>query len=257
MNVLIADDELQARKRLTRLLAGISDVTLVGECRSGDEVLAQLGDPHRCDPTVDVLLLDIRMPGLSGLETKALLGDEGPYVIFATAHEEHALEAFDVGAVDYLLKPVEPAKLARALDRAARMLGLRDAAVDAPAGQARDPDSAERLAVETRSGVVLLEPSEIDCAVLDAELVTLWTQRGDFIVDQSLQRLEERLSARGPGCDFVRAHRRVLLNLARVQRFESLPTGGYDAYFDVPAGGSRSAPVSRQAARALRRRFGL
>ncbi len=255
MKVLIADDELLARKRLTRLISELAEVELVGECSSGDEVLARLvGDEA---PAVDVLLLDIRMPGLSGLETKAVLGDDGPYVVFVTAHEDHAVEAFDVGAVDYLLKPVDLDRLRRALDRAARLLGL-EAKASTTTSDRPNGDPSDRLAVQTRDGVVLLDPAEIDCAVLDSELVTLWTARGDFIVDQSLQRLEERLAAPGPGCEFVRAHRRVLINLGRVQRFASLSTGGYDAWFSGRDGEpARSVPVSRQAARALRRRFGL
>lgn len=257
MKVLIADDELQARKRLARLITEISGAVLVGECSSGDEVIARLqGDEASA---VDVLLLDIRMPGIDGIEAKARLGDEGPYVVFVTAHEDHAVEAFDVGAVDYLLKPVDLDRLRRALARVGRLLGL-----DASSSSTAEPDVEHsgdppgRLAVQTREGVVLVDPSEIDCAVLDAELVTLWTARGDFLVDQSLQRLEERLAARGPGCEFVRAHRRVLINLGRVERFVSLSTGGYDAWFVGRDGApARSVPVSRQAARALRRRFGL
>lgn len=260
MRILIADDELQARKRLQRLLSAMPEVDLAAVCSSGDEVVATLGGDEPVD--VDVALLDIRMPGLSGLETKALLGEDGPYVVFVTAHEEHALEAFDVGAVDYLLKPVDAARLARALERARRMLGLGGGLDGAEAnGVGETSTGPERLAVETRDGVVLLDPAEIQCAVLEAELVTLWTARGDFLVDQSLQRLEDRLGHRAPGADFVRAHRRVLLNLEQVGRLESLPTGGYRAWFETNGGAGpqaqRSAPVSRQAARALRRRFGL
>ncbi|MEY4509744.1 MAG: response regulator, partial [Pseudomonadota bacterium] len=112
LRVLVADDEATARRRLVRLLAAFPHVTVVAECTNGREVIAHL---EACQRPPDILLLDIRMPELSGLEACALLPEESPYVIFATAHSEHALEAFEVGAEDYLLKPIEAASLERAL----------------------------------------------------------------------------------------------------------------------------------------------
>lgn len=233
LRVLIADDELLARRRLTRLLSAMPDVELAGECASGEEVLARVRAGG-----VDVLLLDIHMPGLTGLDAMALLPAEGPYVIFCTAHSSHAVEAFDAGAVDYVLKPVEAARLQKALERA----GARRAAV---AGA----DSVQRLAIPMRQGIVLVDPREISHAVLDGELVTVSTAQGDYLTDFTLQELEEKLP---PGL-LERVHRRALLNLDHVVRLEPLETGGFTARTRR----GQAVDVSRQAARALRRRFGL
>jgi two-component system LytT family response regulator len=247
MQVLIADDEEIARKRMRRLLAGIGDVDLVGECHDGAGVLEWVDRQE----DLDVLLLDIRMPGIDGIETKALMPADGPYVIFTTAHQEHALDAFEVGAVDYLLKPIEAARLRRALDRARRHLGMnsdRKVAANAEGGSRSEP-GVERIPVSTRQGIVLIDPKELTHAIFDGELVTLHTARGEVLCDYTLQDLELRLG----GDPFVRVHRRALLNLERVARLEPLETGGFTAH---TLAGER-VPVSRQAARRLRKRFGL
>jgi len=235
LRVLIADDEAMARRRLLRLVSALPDVAIVGECQSGEEVLSRVrgGD-------VDVLLLDIQMPGLSGLETKALMSEGQPYVIFTTAHPEHALEAFDVGAVDYVLKPIEAARLAKALERARR---YRDTATGEGAAD------IDRLAVPTSKGVVLLDPQEVSHAVFDGQLVTIHLRGGTILTDMTLQDLAQRLERHA----FERVHRRALLNLAHVTRLEPIETGGYVA---ITAAGQR-VEVSRQAARDLRRRLKL
>ncbi len=237
LQVLIADDELLARRRLARLLAELPGVALVGECCSGQELLATLA---RGEQEVDLVLLDIHMPGLSGLEAGALLPEDGPYIIFTTAHEEHALAAFDLGAVDYLLKPIDAVRLGKALLRARRRLGA----------QASQP-AAElvRLPVATRQGIRLLDPRELSHATFDGELVTLHTRGGPLLTDFSLQDLEERL----PAGVFERVHRRALINLEQLACLDPLETGGYTAR--MHDGGL--VPISRQAARRLRRRLGL
>lgn len=237
LQVLIADDELLARRRLARLLAELPGVTLVGECSSGQELLAALA---RGEHEVDLVLLDIDMPGLTGLETGALLPEDGPYIIFITAHEEHALAAFDLGAVDYLLKPIDAVRLGKALQRARRRLGAQ---AGAPAAE------LVRLPVSTRQGIRLLDPRELSHATFDGELVTLHTRGGPLLTDFSLQDLEERL----PAGVFERVHRRALINLEQLACLDPLETGGYTAR--MQDGGL--VPISRQAARRLRRRLGL
>ena len=237
LQVLIADDEQLARRRLARLLADLPGVRLVGECTSGQEVLATLAGGA---VEVDLVLLDIHMPGLTGLETGALLPDDGPYVIFTTAHGEHALAAFDLGAVDYLLKPIDAVRLGKALARARRRLGPQ-------AG----PPVAElvRLPVSTRQGIRLVDPRDLSHATFDGELVTLHTRGGPLLTDFSLQDLEDRL----PAGAFERVHRRALINLEQLACLDPLETGGYTAR--MRDGGL--VPISRQAARRLRRRLGL
>ena len=180
LRVLVCDDELIARKRASRLLLDRANVEVVRECASGDEVLAALADED-----VDVVVLDINMPGMSGLETVMKMPEDRPYVIFLTAHPEHALDAFDVGATDYLLKPVDEARLQKALDRARRQL-------DAPApASAEEGAKLARLAISTKGGVVLLSPDEVTHAAFDGQLVTVHTRDRAVLSDATLQELED------------------------------------------------------------------
>ncbi|MEW5743579.1 MAG: LytTR family DNA-binding domain-containing protein [Myxococcota bacterium] len=238
LKVLIADDEQLARARLARLLTAMPNVEIVGEAKDGDEVLARVRQGG-----VDLVLLDIQMPKLSGTEALALWPREGPWVVFCTAHAEHAVAAFDGGAVDYLLKPVEPQRLAKALERA-RERGTRKAFA-----AALEKHQLSRLAITTRQGVVLVDPAAVTCAVLEDELVTVHTRESSYLTDFTLNELEERL----PAGKFERVHRRAIVNLEAVSRLEPLETGGYTAR----TSSGHSVEVSRQSARELRRRLGL
>jgi two-component system LytT family response regulator len=242
LRILIADDELLARRRLSRLCAALPGAVVVGEVESADEVLARVREGG-----LDVVLLDVQMPGLSGVDAMQLWPEGGPHVVLCTAHADHALAAFDVGAVDYLLKPVEPARLARALERVRRR--VEPPAPLPPAQPAPAAPLLARLALPTHKGVVLLDPMLVSHALLDGELVTVYTAQGDFLCDYSLQELEEKL----PADRFERVHRRAILNLAEVVRLEPLDTGGYIARTSR----GHSVEVSRQSARELRRRLGL
>ncbi|MBA2319682.1 MAG: response regulator transcription factor [Deltaproteobacteria bacterium] len=235
LRVLIADDEAMARMRLARLLGALPDVAIAGECTDGDEVLARIegGD-------VDVVLLDIHMPRLTGVEALALMGEGGPVVVFTTAHPDFAVAAFDGGAVDYVLKPIEPARLRKALDRARERLHPRR---DVPAA------TAGRIALPTRKGITLLDPSDILYAAIEGETVVVHTTRGPLFTDFRLNELETRL----PAERFLRVHRRALVNLARIERLDDVESGGYLAIF---ADSSRIG-VSRQVARRLRRAWDL
>jgi two-component system, LytTR family, response regulator len=238
LKVLIADDEQVARARLHRLLGAMTDVEIVGECDDGDAVLSRIRQGG-----VDVVLLDIQMPKLKGTEALQLWPKDGPQVVFCTAHAQHALEAFDGGALDYVLKPVDAARLQKALARARE----RGAPERFRAEVAKH--QLDRLPITTRQGVVLVDPSSISHAVLEGELVTVFAGAEKYLTDYSLNELEERL---GKG-RFERVHRRALLNLTHVSRLEPLDTGGYFAR--TTAG--HSVEVSRQSARDLRKRLGL
>lgn len=239
LRVLIADDEQLARARLTRLLSSMEDVTVVGEAKDGDEVLTKVRAGG-----IDVVLLDVQMPKLTGVEAMALWPADGPWVVFCTAHAEHAVKAFEVDAVDYLLKPVEPDRLKKALDKA-RQRETKETFSAA----VKKHQSIPRLPVQTRQGLVLLDPDSVTHAVLDGELVTVHTKDASFLTDYSLNDLEQRL----PPGRFERVHRRALLNLEAVARLEPLDTGGYLAR----TSNGHSVEVSRQAARDLRKRLGL
>jgi len=251
MRVLVADDELLARKRLLRLLAAMEGIVVAGECESGEAVLERVkaGD-------VDVVLLDIHMPGLTGLEAAPLLPEDGPVIVLCTAHPDHAVEAFELGAADYVMKPVEAGRLKKALARAkARLAARAPRTPPVRSGAGEEPrEGAEarvltRLAIPTRQGIVLLDPRSVSHAVLDGELVTVTTDAGTYLSDSSLGDLQERL----PHDSFERVHRRAILNLEHVVRLEPLETGGFLAH----TRGGHSVEVSRQAARELRRRLGL
>ena len=245
LTALIADDEELARRRMKRLLEDADDIEIVSECTTAVEVLQALAK----EP-VDLLFLDIHMPGMSGIEALMLLPEPRPYVIFCTAHAEHALSAFDVGAVDYLLKPIESERLDKALARARHAAGADPR--DSSAGEANGaPESApfERLPIATKTGIFLVSPEDVVSAVLEGELVRVRTSKGDFLSDDSLQALGGKL----PGSHFYRVHRRAIVNLKHVVRLEPLDTGGYVAHTSLGDG----VEVSRQAARLLRRRLGL
>lgn len=232
MRVLIADDEALARKRLTRLCSAIQGVEIVGECQDGEQVLERVAKGD-----VELVLLDIHMPNLSGLDALALLPEDGPRVVFTTAHAEHALAAFEHGAADYVLKPVEAGRLAKAIERVRVQLGAR----------AGSNGGLDKLPIETRKGLLLLDPSELSHAIIQGELVDLHTDRGVLSTDLRLADLEKRLP------HLERVHRRALVDLSRIERLESQPTGGYVAHMKD---GSRVA-ISRASARVLRRRLGL
>jgi two-component system LytT family response regulator len=242
VRILVADDEQLARNRLVRLLAGMDDVAVVGQCDSGQAVLDRLKEED-----VDVLLLDIHMPGLTGLETAELLPENGPVVVLCTAHPDHALAAFELGAADYVMKPIEAGRLKRALGRARAALVARQHAPKV--GTESPPTVFARLAIPTRQGIVLVDPRDVSHAVLDGELVSIVAGNATFLSDQPLGDLQERL----PRELFERVHRRALLNLEHVVRLEPNDTGGFVAH----TRGGAAVEVSRQAARELRKRLGL
>jgi two-component system, LytTR family, response regulator len=234
LRVLIADDEEMARRRMRRLLSSMPDVEIVAEAKSGEEALLLL-DAH----PVDVALLDVHMGRISGLTVSDTAAELGVEVVLTTAHAEHAVEAFDKGAVDYLLKPIDEARLVQALRRVRSRL--------APLPPAKESPALERLALEVRGEVLFLKTADISHALLEGELVTLFTRDAAHLTELSLTELEAKLPS------LLRVHRRALLALDHVSRLVPQPTGGYLA----KTHGGHEVPVSRQAARELRRRLGL
>jgi two-component system LytT family response regulator len=243
LRVLVCDDELMARKRVLRLLSELPGIEATFECESGEQVLARLSDED-----VDVAILDINMPGLSGLETVMKMPEDRPYIIFLTAHPEHAVQAFDVGAVDYLLKPVDDARLAKAITRARQSLDQGNAEGREPSALPAAARPA-KLAIATHDGAALVNPADVTHATFDGALVTVHTADRAILTDDTLQDLEAKLPA-GP---FERVHRRALVNLDHVDRLESVDSGGYVACLST----GKRVDVSRQSARRLRRRLGL
>lgn len=237
LRVLVCDDELMARKRVLRLLGELEGIEATIECESGEQVLERLGQDE-----VDIAILDVNMPGLSGIETVLAMPEDRPYIVFLTAHPEHAVKAFEVGAVDYVMKPVDDARLSKAIERARAILDSGP--------KTEVPPALAKLAIATHDGAALVSPSEVTHATFDGTLVTVHTSSRTILTDDTLQDLETKLGRAG---SFERVHRRAILNLDHVERLESVDSGGYVAV--LPAG--KRVDVSRQSARKLRRRLGL
>lgn len=231
MRVLIADDEPLARVRLRGLLARRSDVTVVGEVGDGEAMLDACAELKP-----DLVLLDVEMPGLTGTAAARRLGAlaERPQVVFCTAYEQHALSAFDLGATDYLLKPVRAERLDEALDRA---LARR-----AP------PQSAERVAwLRARSGSdeVRVALADVLYLLADEKYVAVHHAGGMWLIDESLRQLEAAHGER-----LVRLHRNCLVPRERLQGLKTLPDGRVLARLagtDVaPEVSRRNLPAVRQ-----------
>lgn len=210
LRVLIVDDEPPARNRLRELLADIASrlpVVVAGEAANGREALTLVG----VEP-VDVILLDIRMPGMDGLETAQhlLKLPAPPAVIFTTAYDSHAVQAFEVNAVDYLLKPVREERLLGALQKAralspARLDALREAA----------PRARTHLSVVERGRITLVPVSDIVYLKAELKYVTVRTAQREYLVEESLGALESEFGER-----FLRIHRSCLVARAAVVGFE-------------------------------------
>jgi two-component system LytT family response regulator len=242
LRVLVCDDELMARKRVLRLLGELGGIEATIECESGEQVLARLQEDD-----VDVAILDVNMPAMSGIETVLAMPEERPYVIFLTAHPEHAVKAFEVGAVDYVLKPVDDARLSKAIERARAFL---DHGENERTGRDGTPPKLSKLAIATHDGAALVSPSDVTHATFDGTLVSVHTSSRTILTADTLQDLETKL---GPSGTFERVHRRAILNLDHVERLESVDSGGYVACLST----GKRVDVSRQSARKLRRRLGL
>jgi two-component system LytT family response regulator len=221
--VLIADDEPLARRGVRQLLAAFPAFQVVGESRSGHETLAMLDElrPH-------VLFLDIQMPEMDGLEViRRRTPARMPATVFLTAHEQHAIKAFDAGAHDYLVKPVAEARFVTTMQRLMRR--LRDGG---PSGE----DAC--LVVTTSRGILVFSFREIDWIEAADNYARVWRGGRGYLLRESLASLETRIASAG----FVRAHRGALVRLAAVR---ALNRGAPGELFALLTTGAR-VPVSRR-----------
>lgn len=261
--VLIADDEPLARTRLRALLARHPQFELVAECGNGAAVLAAL----RSGPA-DVLFLDIRMPGLDGIATVEALGREAPWsrdcpprVVFVTASEEHAIRAFEIEAVDYLVKPVDIDRFDRAMQRLLKTLGAASSPVDASAlaaadaalrsalqalsggahsapvrdiavaanAEAQQGDAPydgyiKRLVIRDAKGMYFVAIADVDRAEADGNYVAVIAGGRRHLVRESLQQLAAKLNPE----EFVRVHRSHVVRIDRIRRLEPSGHGEYE-----------------------------
>jgi two-component system, LytTR family, response regulator len=209
----VVDDERLAVQRLTRLLAATGRVEVVGATRDPEAALAFLRAR-----TVDVLFLDVQMPGLTGFELLEQLGKDMP-VVFTTAFDRYALAAFDVSSVDYLLKPIEPERLERALDKVERLANAREREPDVRAlarelaAQLAPGHRLERVASRVGERTTVLDVARITHFFSKDKLTFAVVGGREHAIDFTLSDLEERLDARR----FVRIHRATIVNVAFVQ----------------------------------------
>jgi two-component system response regulator AlgR len=240
MKVFIADDEAPARERLKELLGDIAEdvpTTVVGESRNGLETLERLPQTG-----AELLLLDIQMPGLGGLEVARHLAGlpNPPTVVFVTAHDRHAVEAFELNALDYLLKPVRAERLAAALKKAT--VPAREQLARA----AQNP--REYLSVAERNRIVLVPVREIVFLRAEQKYVTLRTREREHLIEEPLVSLEREFAA-----TFVRIHRNCLVARSAIRGFERGAGPDDEPHWLVVLDGlEERLPVSRRQWPALR-----
>ena len=224
IRVVIADDEPLARERIRTLLAPHTDLELVAECQDGEDAIRVLAAERP-----DLLFLDVQMPELDGFGViSAIPASQRPWVVFITAYDEHAVRAFEVNAIDYLLKPVEPkrfeAAIARVRERLAQPASVRDAALEAVLTELRKARGhATRLVVRDGSKVSFVRPEEIDWIDAAGNYARLHVAGTTHLLREPLKALEARLDPER----FLRVHRSAIVNLERIASVEPYFHGEY------------------------------
>jgi two-component system response regulator AlgR len=236
--VFIADDEAPARARLKELLADIRPelaTVVVGESANGLDVIERLPGSG-----AQVLLLDIQMPGIGGIEVARHLGglESAPAIVFVTAHDRHAVEAFELNALDYLMKPVRAERLAAALKKAQAAGPAPRERLERAAAGAR-----EFFSIAERNRVVLVPVAEVLYLKAELKYVTLRTRMGEHLIEEPLVAIEREFAER-----FVRVHRNCLVARAAIRGFERTADGSEEEpYWNVVlADLEERLPVSRR-----------
>jgi two-component system LytT family response regulator len=253
MRAFLVDDEPLALKRLQRMLAATKRVEVAGA--SSDPVDAV---PAILEAKPDILFLDIEMPGMTGFEMLAHLQPQ-PWVVFTTAYDRYALDAFGVNSVDYLLKPIEAAHLDRALDKIERLRGsaappeMRELIdrLTAVAGAVRSPSYPDRVASRVGERIEFIDLELITHFFAADKLTFAATGAKNYAVDYTIQELEQKLD---PG-KFVRVHRATLVNVAHVQELHSWFAG--KMVLRLKDAKHTELTVSRDRVRALKQRLGV
>jgi len=210
IHAMVVDDESLARSNLTVLLQADPDIASITECGSGMEAVAEI---KRSKP--DLVFLDVQMPECGGFDVLELLGNDLPTIIFVTAYDEYALRAFEAGALDYLSKPFDNARFARALNRAKDKLAHYAPSRSRP---------AERLVVKNRAQVLFLNIADIDWIEAAGYYACVHVGSDTHIIRRTLLDLEQDLG----GDRFSRIHRSVIVNLDRIQGLELQNGGEYE-----------------------------
>ncbi len=214
MRVLIVDDEKPARDRLRQILADEERFDVVGVAGNGHDAVARSAELKP-----DVVLLDIRMPGLDGIETAHHLNalEHPPAVVFTTAYDEYAVDAFEARAIGYVLKPVRRSRLMAALEHAVRLAGpaLREVASDARLDAPR-----QHVCARVQGELKLIPVADVSCFRADQKYVSVHHDHGQDLIDDSLKSLSEEFADR-----FVRIHRSALVAVSRIRKIEKTADG--------------------------------
>ena len=234
LTALIIDDEAPSREELRALLGAHADIEVLGECANALEGIAQI---HRLRP--DVVFLDIQMPRVSGLEMVGMIEPSAlPHIVFVTAYDEHALKAFEEHAADYLLKPIDPQRLAKTLQwlRAGARPTSPAASVQAPA--------LRHIPCISLSRISLLGLDEVEYVYTDLSGVHVVSDKRQGITELTLKILQERTP-------LMRCHRQYLVNIDQIAEIEMLDNGSAE----IITRSARRVPVSRRYLRELKDRL--
>lgn len=217
MEILIVDDEPLARQRLVRMIEKLEEHNAIAEADNAEDALIAI---NQHDP--DVVLLDIRMPGKDGLTLAHEISelDCPPAIIFCTAFDQYALEAFGTTAVGYLLKPIKVEQLQDALNKALKLNKVQLAAAQNPITD--NPNMRTHISAKTRRGIELIPLDDIRFFVADHKYVTVYHRNGEHLLDETLKELEEEFGAR-----FMRIHRNALISVKHIEAIERANQGQY------------------------------
>ncbi|MCK9815922.1 DNA-binding response regulator [Pseudomonas chlororaphis] len=222
MNVLIVDDEPLARERLSRMVSELEGYSVLEpSATNGDEALALIDSLKP-----DIVLLDIRMPGLDGLQVAAKLceRESPPALVFCVSPDEFPVDAFSASEVGHLLKPVRPESLLEALKTAEKPNRVQLAALTRPAAESGNGPRSH-ISARTRKGIELIPLDQVVYFIADHKYVTLRHEGGEVLLDEPLKALEDEFGER-----FVRIHRNALVARERIERLQRTPLGHFQLY---------------------------
>lgn len=217
MHILVVDDEALARQRLVRLINELPGIEVAGEASNGRQALERV---EVLDP--DLVILDIRMPGDDGITVAHKLNqlDEPPAIVFCTAYDEYALQAFETLAIGYLVKPVQLSQLQDVIAKAQRVNKVQRSSALAASqpkltSELTDTTRRNSISVNTRKGVEIIHVDDIYCFIADQKYVTILHDQGETLIDETLKELENSLDDR-----FIRTHRNALVAIKYIDGLE-------------------------------------
>ena len=218
MHILVVDDESLARQRLVRLINELPGVNVAGEASNGRQALERV---EALDP--DVIMLDIEMPGDDGITVAHKLNqlDDPPAIVFCTAYDEYALQAFETLAIGYLLKPVQLSQLQDVITKAQKVNKVQRSSALAASQELLDNEHLRtHISVTTRKGIDRIDVNTIYCFIADQKYVTIQHTKGETLTDETLKELEQTLDGR-----FIRTHRNALVAIQHIDALERTHTG--------------------------------